>query len=146
MAEEQKTEEKKTTEEKKKRVVIRDITDEASAAKQKELRFSKRFHVRWDTGDEVEGVKEGDIVIKRPTIGDQARIGVLMAEMREDRPPSSLDMTTFTLHQWIAYCKVVVTQAPPWFVPEEMFDPEPLRDVYEVALTYFQSFRKAGVE
>jgi hypothetical protein len=123
-------------------VKIRDISDEG-VAQTKEMRFTKRFTLEWDSED---GVKQGEFTIKRPTIGEQARIGVRLAELREDRPQSAIDWKTLQLHEWIATCAIVVTSAPPWWEPENSYDIEPLRRVYGRALEFFNSFRRKGVE
>lgn len=121
---------------------VRDLTEEG-ASKDKSLRFTKRFHMTW-TDDE--GTKhEGDFVIKRPTLGDQARIGVLCAEYREDKPPSSIDRATFSLHEWVATCAVIVTHSPEWFDPVNMYDTLPVKKVYEVAFAWFATFRIKSV-
>lgn len=140
--EDAKTEETKSEEKKPENIKIRDITDEG-AAKTKELRYTKRFLMDWIDED---GVKHsGEFVIKRPNIGEQARIGVIAAELREDKPVTSLDRSTHNLHEWIATCQVVVTQAPDWFKPTEMFDVEPVQRVYLEALAFHSSFRKGSL-
>ena len=120
------------------RVKIRDVTDEG-ASKDKTLRYTKRFIMSYTTEDGE--LLTGEFVIKRPTLGDQARIGTYAAELREDKPPNSVDRATFALQEWLATVSVVVTQAPPWFDPRNMFDSEPLQRVYEEALAFHASFR-----
>lgn len=141
MEEEKKPEE--GTEEKKPKdtIQIRDVTDAGS--NDKALRFTKRFWMDWESED---GKQSGEFTIKRPTLGEQARIGTLAAEYREDKSPQSLDRATFALHNWMATCAVVVTKAPTWFDPVNMFDSEPLLRVYEEARAFFESFRKKRVE
>lgn len=136
--EEQKTEEQ-TEKKKEERVSVRDVT-EAGAAKAKELRFTKRVQMTWI--DEDDARHEGEFTIKRPTIGESARIGVLMAEMRQDKPLSSIDRSTASLHERLATCIVCITKAPPWWDPENMFDEEPLLKLYASVVAYFNSFRK----
>lgn len=126
-----------------KRVQIRDVTTEG-ANKDKELRFTKRIYVTYT--NEAGEVLEGEFTIKRPTIGDQSRIGVIMAEMREDKPPNSLDAYTFNLHEWIATCRVTITASPPWWNTEDLFDDAPLRRVFQEVRAFVASFRKPSVE
>ena len=137
---EAKVEEKE--EKKPEKIKIRDITEEG-ASKAKELRFTKRFVMDWIDEDNVS--HSGEFTIKRPNLGEQARIGVIAAELREDKPVTSIDRATYNLHEWIATCQVVVTQAPPWFRPAEMFDPEPVQRVFLEALAFQTSFRKGSV-
>jgi len=135
----EKPEEKK--DEKKEHVEVRDVTAEG-AEKNKELRFTKRFHmVVRDEGGET--MHEGEFTIKRPTIGESARIGVLMAEYRQDKPISALDYATVKTHEWLATCVVCVTKAPPWWDPENMYDNEPLAKCYAEVVAFVNSFRKA---
>lgn len=122
-----------------KKVEIRDITEDG-AAKAKELRFTKRFSMVWRTDDGE--IREGEFTIKRPTIGETTRIGVLMAEMRQDKPAASLDWATAKTHERIATCTVCVVKAPPWWDPENMFEEEPLIEVYAQVVAYWNSFRK----
>lgn len=136
--EEKKLDEEKV--EKKERVQIRDITEDG-AKKNKELRFTKRFHMT--CRDEDGNLLEGEFTIKRPNIGEAARIGVMMAEMRQDKPLQSLDRGTAKTHEWLATCLVCVTNSPPWWDPENMYDEEPLAKCYAVVVAYWNSFRKA---
>lgn len=123
------------------KIQVRDLTETATGSKA--LRFTKRFAMDWE---DEEGVKHsGEFTIKRPTLGDKARIGTLAAEYREDKSPGSLDRATWHLHQCMATCAVVVTAAPPWFDPVNMFDAEPLMRVFEVAREFEESFRKSRV-
>jgi hypothetical protein len=140
MSEEQKTEEKK--DEKKQRVQIRDITNEG-AAKNKELKFTKRIHLTCENEDGE--TLEGDLTLTRPNIAGEARIGVIMADLRQDKPLSALDRNTARLHEWLATCMVMVTSAPPWWDPENSYDSELLMRVYAEALAFWQSFRKPSV-
>lgn len=139
------SEAEETTEEKKKpeRISIKDLTDEGAASKSKELRFTKRFTMTIHHEDGT--VEEGEFNIKRPTIGEQGRIGVLMAELRQDKPLHSIDRNTATLHEAIATCSVVVTKAPPWWDPENAYDDEPLMRVFGEALAFFNSFRRSSM-
>lgn len=141
MSEEEKQPEEKPAEPEK-RVKIRDITEEG-AAKASELRYTKRFHMTYSNEDGV--IQEGEFTIKRPNLSEQARIGTLCAELRDDKPAHSIDRATHQLHDALATCSVIVVQAPPWFKPSEMFDSDPLFEVYEVALKFHQSFRKDRV-
>lgn len=134
--EETKVEEKKPEESG--RVQIRDLTNEG-AEKNKELRFTKRVHMVWK--DEDGFIHEGDFTIKRPTIGESTRIGVLMAEMRQDKPIASIDYATSKMQERIATCIVCVTQAPPWWDPENMYDEEPIVKLYALVVAYWNSFR-----
>jgi hypothetical protein len=124
------------------KVKVFDITEEG-AAQTKEMRFTKRFRLRIQHDDGE--IQEGEFTIKRTTIGEQARIGVIMAELREDKPANSIDRNTFALHEWMATVQVVVMKAPPWWKPEDMFDAEPVRKVYLEALRFQNSFRKGSV-
>lgn len=147
MAEEEETkqEEEKKEEPKKeepKKVEIFDVTDEG-ASKNKDMRFTKRFRMVYRTDDGE--VLQGEFTIKRPTIGETSKIGVIMAELREDKPLSAIDRTTAALHEWIAYCQVVVTKAPPWWNTESIYDSEPIQRVYLEALAFINSFRNRGV-
>jgi hypothetical protein len=136
-------EEKKTAEEKKnQRVQIRDVTTDG-AEKNKELRYTKRFHMVY-RGDNDE-MFEGEFTIKRPTIGEAAKIGVMMAEMRQDKPLIAIDRATANTHEWLATCIVCVTQSPPWWDPENMFDAEPLQKCYAEVVAFWNSFRKGSV-
>ncbi len=136
---EEKTEEKKE-EKPPEKVSIRDVTAEG-AEKNKEMRFTKRFHMTYRT---AEGdILEGEFTIKRPTIGEAARIGVLMAEMRQDKPMSSIDRATAATHEWLATCMVCVTKAPPWWDPNNMYEEEPLLKCYQEVVAFWNSFRKS---
>lgn len=140
MAEEAKQEEKPEEKvEPKTRIQIRDITSDG-ALKAKDIRFTKRFFMEWLDEDDVK--QSGEFTVKRPNIEERARIGTLLAELREDKPPSSIDRATSQLHQWLAVCSVVVVQFPPWFQPQTMYDAGPLERVYLEALAFDQSFRK----
>ena len=137
--EEKKPEEAKTEP---KKVDIRDITV-GGAEKDKDLRCTKQCHVtyRSDDGETF----EGEFTVKRYNIGEQARVGVIMAELRQDKPESSIDPGTLQVHEWIAVCSVCLTVIPPWWNPTEMYDLEPLKRVYEEALAFQQTFRKKRV-
>jgi len=139
---EEKQEEEKDEAPKEEKIQIFDLTEEG-ASKNKELRFTKRFRMRY-TNEDGE-VLDGEFTIKRPNLAETARIGVIMAELREDKPVSSLDRTTLAMHEWIATCQIVVTKAPPWWNPEEMYDSEPLQRVFAEALAFQNSFRTKRV-
>jgi len=136
------SEEKPVEEEKPQKVKIRDVTEEG-AAKSKELRYTKRLAMTY-TNDE--GVTlQGEFTIKRPTLGEQARIGVICAEMRQDKPLSALDRATASLHDALASCSVCIIKAPPWWDPENMYDTEPLMQLFKEAIAFWNSFRKDSV-
>ena len=136
------TEEKKPEEKPLPKVDVRDLTP-AGAEKDKDLRFTKRFHVTWRTDDG--DVLEGDFTVKRTNIGEQARVGVIMAELREDKPVDSIDRGTLQCHEWIAMCTVSLTVVPPWWNPTEMYELDVLKRVYEEALAFQNTFRKKRV-
>lgn len=136
-------EEQKTEEQAPDNIQIRDLTEEG-ASKDKELRFTKRFHmdVMQDDGTKLTGV----FTIKRPTIGDQARVGIILADLREDKPVDAIDAGTLQIHEMIAVCKVWVTEAPKWFENiEDSYDIAPLQRVYLEALAFRNSFRAVRV-
>jgi len=136
--EEEKKPEEATAEKPKDRIEIRDITPEG-AAKAKDVRYTKRFFMDWLDEDDVK--QSGEFTIKRPNIEERARIGTMMAELREDKPPSSIDRNTALLHEWMAVCSVCVIQSPPWF-NTKMYDSEPMQRAYLEVLAFQQSFLK----
>ena len=97
---------------------------------------------------------KGKFVVKFPTFGDDLKISLMRARLREGLPAGSLDNGGNAILEVASTLMVVVTRAPSWFyatedgqavpAPLEVQDPDVLLDVYGKFSDWRASFRKTG--
>lgn len=81
----------------------------------------------------------GRFVFKRPTLGDQLRIGVLAAKMKQN---SEVDGISSNIAEILAAFEVVCIEKPKGFAGfEECYEFEPVFELYGRFLEYLNFFR-----
>lgn len=67
---------------------------------------------------------EGDFVVKVPGVREMGKIGIELARLNEGVPLESLDRSTATLHNAIAFLKVALIVGPKWFKNDKLDETE----------------------
>lgn len=87
----------------------------------------------------LDGEVGGSFLSKRMTLGDMSRWGVERAILDQGL---ALDPSTHSLHNMLAYLKVVLVKTPPNWKPMEFLDIWSLALVYRRCQQWEASFRK----
>lgn len=82
---------------------------------------------------------EGNFLVKRLSLGEQAQIGVNKARLAQSL---QVDPNTDSTLQMFAYLQAALIEKPDWFKPAEMFDDDLIIQVYRRCLAFEASFRK----
>lgn len=59
---------------------------------------------------------EGDFVVKVPSVREYSRVGVELARLNDGMPLESLDKSTASINNAVAFLTVLVVKGPAWFV------------------------------
>jgi len=100
--------------------------------------MTKTFHIDYHSKMDDKNYV-GTFTVKKLTIGDLSRLGLLKARMADGFSHSEstgrgIDDTTNAINEMIAHFEVALIQKPDWFVPDDLIDLGILREVYgEVA-------------
>lgn len=105
----------------------------------KKTKFAKQQQFSVDyTGPDGEHL-DGNFIVKRLSIGEQAQVGVSKARMAQ-----SLNVDTGTDYtlQMFATLNAAIIEKPAWFNPTDMFDDDLVIQIYRRCLAFEASFRK----
>jgi hypothetical protein len=96
------------------------------------------FQIDFDsaTGEKLSGT----FIVHRPTMGERIQIGVIEAQLLGGL--SNVDVFTSSLAHWISYLEVVIDQAPKWWKPRELHEPEVVQAVFDKYIDYLQKFQR----
>jgi len=64
----------------------------------------------------------GDFMVKIPTVRDMSRIGIELAKLNGGVKFEHLDPDTAILNNGVAYLRVLLVEAPKWFIEPEQLD------------------------
>jgi hypothetical protein len=84
----------------------------------------------------------GRFVVKRLTLGQLGRMAVIKAKLNGGE---ALTANMDYLHEMMAYCLATIIEAPDWWTPEEFYDVDLLRVVYEHVRSWEETFRNKSV-
>ena len=113
------------------------------------MKRTKTFHV--DYYSELEDKNyEGTFTVKKLTIGDISRMGVLKAKLAggfsyDAESGRGVDPTTDAINEMLCHCELALLKKPDWFVPEDFVDAGLLRAVYQEVVSFETNFRSGGV-
>lgn len=113
---------------------------DAPASADKKLSFTKSFTL--DYKSEEDGKRYvGTFTCQRLTIGASGQVRVMLARLNGGH---TLDSGTNALHFMIAYLSFALTSTPEWWDPENSYDLELLRKIFDYVRQWESSFRKDG--
>jgi len=92
------------------------------------------------TGEELSGT----FAVHRPTMGERVQIGVIEAQLLGGL--NNVDVFSSSIAHWIANLEVVIDQAPKWWKPRELHDPEVVQAVFDKYVDYLQKFQRRNKE
>lgn len=122
---------KKTTPADERAVVIVDIEDE------KTIQSTHSFTMTWNDTESGK-VRTGTFTAKRPTLSQYGQIAVLKAKLNGgEKVADDIDF----LHEMIASLQIILTEFPDWWKPQDFFDADPLREVWDHVRSWSNSFR-----
>lgn len=117
-----------------------DINDVATGD-EKKLSFTKTFFFEYKSPEDGSRMA-GQFTCQRPTLGAIGQLGVIKARLNGGQQVHpQIDF----LHEMIAYCQVTLIETPDWWNPEEFYDANILRAVYDHVRSWEDSFRKQRV-
>jgi len=102
------------------------------------MKLTKTFHIDFYSQMEEKSYV-GTFTVRKLTIGDISRLGLLKAKMADgfsynEITGRGIDDTTNAINEMLAHFEVALIQKPEWFIPDELIDVAVLREVYgEVA-------------
>lgn len=118
--------------------VIKDLTSEGTDDEQKKtLSVEKTFSFEWTDSEGV--LRHGHFTARRFNIRDMGAVGIEKARLNAGA--LNVDLFTDRLHEMLAFCRYALVDTPPWWNPEEFFDPDLLHHVYSHVLDWHASFR-----
>lgn len=118
--------------------VIQDI-ENADDVKDVLYRKTFSFSYTFDKGTANERTEKGTFVCKRFNIADTGAVGVEFARLNHGQ--QGLDRFTSFIHEMLSFCSFALVSTPKWWNPEEFFEEEPLRGVYNHIRKWHESFR-----
>ena len=87
----------------------------------------------------------GTFTVKKLTIGDLSRLGLIKARMADglsynETTGRGIDDTTNAINEMLAHFDVALIQKPEWFIPEELIDVGLIREVYSEVASFEANF------
>lgn len=108
------------------------------------MKMTKTFHI--DYHSKMDGRNYiGTFTVKKLTIGDLSRLGLLKAKMSDGfshdiNSGRGIDETTNAINEMMAHFEVALIQKPDWFVPDELIDMGIVREVYSEVASFEADF------
>ena len=91
-------------------------------------------------------VYEGQFTCKKLSIMELSRLGVRKVQLNggfhydENKPGQGVEEHIDSMNSMLAHLELAVIQAPVWFNPEYLYDPELLQAIYTEVVTFENSF------
>ena len=108
------------------------------------MKQTKTFHIDYHSPMDDKSYV-GTFTVKKLTIGDLSRLGLMKAKMADgfshsEETGRGIDDTTNAINEMLAHFEIALLQKPEWFVPDELIDLNILREVYKEVASFEADF------
>jgi hypothetical protein len=121
--------------------IVKATFNDVTEQQPKKVAFERTFEFNYPSPEDGK-VYKGTFTHRRLNLGLSGKWGVIHARLNNGLV---VDMNTDFLHMMISYLDVALVVAPDWWAPAEFYDVQIVRQIYDYARAWEDSFRSGRV-